>query len=46
MVVGGAVLLVVTGPGRVFRIIGRLVAFWPLLRPLLSALRAPSDGVR
>lgn len=46
LVVGGAVLLVVTGPGRVFRIVGRLVALWPLLRPMLSALRSPSDGVR
>ena len=47
LLVGGAVFLVVTGPGRVFRIVGRLVTFWPLVRPLVSALKTPpSDGVR
>ena len=46
LIVGGAVLLVLSGPGRVFRIVGRMVTFWPLIRPLLSALKTPADGVR
>jgi hypothetical protein len=46
VIVGGAVLLVLSGPRRALRIAGRLVAFWPLVRPLWSALQPPADGVR
>jgi hypothetical protein len=46
LIVGGAVLLVLSGPGRVLRIAGRLMALWPLVRPLLSLVKPPADGVR
>ena len=46
LLVGGTVLLALGGPGRVFRIAGRIVAVWPLLRPLIALLRPQSDGVR
>ena len=46
LIVGGAVLLLLTGPRRVLRIAGRLIAFWPVVRPLWSALQPPAGGIR
>jgi hypothetical protein len=46
LIVGGAALLVLSGPRRVLRIAGRLMAFWPVVRPLWSSLQPPADGVR
>ena len=46
LLAGGAVLLVLSGPRRVLRIAGRLLTFWPLLRPLVAAVRSPADGIR
>lgn len=46
MIVGGAVLLVLSGPRRVLRIAGQLLALWPVARSLWSALQPPADGVR
>ncbi len=46
LIVGGAVLLVLSGPRRVLRVAGRLMALWPVVRPLWSVLQPPADRVR
>ena len=46
LLAGGAVLLVLSGPRRVLRIVGRVLTFWPLVRPLVAALRSPASGIR
>ena len=46
LIVGGAVLLVLSGPRRVLKIAGRLMGLWPVVRPLWSALQRPANGVR
>jgi hypothetical protein len=46
LIVGGAVLLALSGPGRILKVAGRLIAVWPLVRPLLSLVKPPADGVR
>jgi hypothetical protein len=42
LVFGGALLLVLAGPGRILKAASRLMAVWPLVRPLLSALKPPA----
>ncbi len=36
VLVSGAVLLLLTGPRRLLRIVGRLSAAWPMVQPWLS----------
>lgn len=41
LLVGGAAMLLLTGPDRVVRVASRLVAVWPMVRPWIQQRRSP-----
>jgi hypothetical protein len=45
VILGGAALLVLSGPRRVLHVMGRILTVWPLVRSLASMIK-PADSVR